>query len=145
MTVFVGVRRAIRFTSIAALGLGLAFGAAACGGEPEIDSASGSSPAAVSGEDTDRVQLTEGIPFELSTGPDETTSLKLAGYKEGDDPAVVIAIDGAKGGATEHTLHLGDQLRIGDSAWRVSEIGMNKDDSRPGSATLTRDEGDEQE
>ncbi|ASU83096.1 hypothetical protein CDO52_10165 [Nocardiopsis gilva YIM 90087] len=144
MTVFAGARRAVRFMSIAALGLGLAFGAAACGGDPEIDSASGSDPAAVTGEDTDRVQLTEGVPFELSTGSDETTSLTLAGYKEGDDPAVVIAVDGAAG-SEEHTLHLGDEMAIGDSTWRVSEIGMNNDDSRPGSATLTRDEGGKQE
>ncbi|MBB6172792.1 hypothetical protein HNR23_002852 [Nocardiopsis mwathae] len=143
MTVFAGARRAARFMSIAALGAGLAFGAAACGGEPEIDSASDASPAPVLGEDTDRVQLTEGIPFDLRTGPDEAAalSLKITGYEEGDDPAVVIAVDSGAEPPASYTLSLGDELKLGDDTWRVSEIGMNGD-AGPGSATLTRDEPD---
>ncbi|MFC4561201.1 DUF6406 domain-containing protein [Nocardiopsis mangrovi] len=140
MTTFDGARRFARVVSLAALGLVLGIGSAACGGEAEPDASESAGPAPVLGPDDDRLQLTEGVPVELGAGTDRATTLRMAGHQDGDDPAVVISV-GEDGDDSEHTLSLGDTLDIGGEPWRVSEIGISDSDSRPGSVTLIRGEG----
>ncbi|MFC7330062.1 DUF6406 domain-containing protein [Marinactinospora rubrisoli] len=140
MTVFDRVRRIGRLAAITALGLGMTFGAAACGGGGQSDDAATSSPAPVLGQNNDRIQLTEGVPFTVDSGDDRTTSLQITGYEDGDEPSVVISSREGEGEATSHTLKLGDTIDIAGETWQVSEIGVSESASMPGSTTLTRAE-----
>ncbi|QBI55299.1 DUF6406 domain-containing protein [Streptomonospora litoralis] len=138
MTVFDSARRAPRIAVAAAVAAGLLMGAAACGqGEPEPEPGSS---APVLGVDNDRVQLLEGTPASVAGQAEaEAVELRLTGYEDGSEPAVVISAQPRGGEATEYTLRLGDHLEAGGSSWRVSEIGISGSQAQPASVTLTRE------
>ncbi|GLU48019.1 DUF6406 domain-containing protein [Nocardiopsis ansamitocini] len=126
-----------RLAAVTAIGLTLGAGLTACSGEePQADVAADRSPAPVLGENDDRIQLTEGIPYTLRTSGSETIALEITGHSDGPESNVDITVAPEGGESAEHTLGHGDELELGGETWRVSELGFS--DSMPGSTTLTR-------
>ncbi|MDS1271253.1 DUF6406 domain-containing protein [Lipingzhangella sp. LS1_29] len=99
--------------------------------------ASETATAPVLGEQPDRVQLDEGVPTSVE-GTDGTAMVQVSDYGDGPEPSVTFLVE-EDGQSGEHTLTLGESMRVAGHDWRLSEIGVSDDPEQPGSATLLRD------
>ncbi|PSL00722.1 hypothetical protein CLV63_101196 [Murinocardiopsis flavida] len=139
MSVHSRVGRSVRGAAVAIACAGLAVGLAGCGEDAQGENTAESRPAPVLGENDDRIQLTEGVPFSTGAGADDGTTLQVTGSSDGNEPAVEISTSVAGGDTATETVALGDTLDVDGAAWQVSEIAVAGSGAQPSSVTLVRE------